>query len=237
MTWSSGFAEVQPQRIELRDVGGEGVALAGIIGLDDVVQLAELHLRVLHVVGAEIVGEVELRGGSALHADLAVVEFQRRVDLAGRRQHEASAVIIGDGREIQRVGGLARHAPRRVAREDIDFPALQLLEALVGVERNELDLLRIVEDRRRHRAAEIDVEAGPVALVVGDREAGQAGVDAAQHVAAPDRPLQGLGVVTLIGDGNSRDCNCDRHSNQEAASECTKHFSLANVRETGTAVK
>ena len=70
--------EVEPQRIKLGDVGGEGVALAGIIGLDDFVQLGELHLLVFHVVGAEIVGEVELRRGSRLHADLAAVRDRAR---------------------------------------------------------------------------------------------------------------------------------------------------------------
>ena len=98
-------------------------------------------------------------------------------------------------------------------------------------------LLRIVEDRRRHRAAEIDVEAGPVALVVGDREAGQAGIDAAQHFAAPDRPLQGLGVVALVGDGNSRDRDCDRQPNQQAASECAHAFISHQCRGNGDGVK
>ena len=151
---------------------------------------------------------------------LLLFEIQRRVDLARARQHEALAVIIGDRREIEVVVGLARHAPGRVARQDIDLAALQLLEALVGVERNEFRLLRIVEDRRCHRAAEIDVEAGPVALVVGDREAGQALVDAAQHLAALDRPLQGSGVIAFISDGSSRDRDCDRQPYQEAASKC-----------------
>src|SRR5258708_15553901 len=38
--------------------------LAGFIGLQDLVQLGEFLLLVFHIVGAEIVGEVELRGGS-----------------------------------------------------------------------------------------------------------------------------------------------------------------------------
>ena len=221
--------KIKPQRIELGDVGGEGVALAGLIGLENLVQLGEFHLLVFHVVGAEIVGEVELRGRSILDADLAVIEVERRVDLAGRGQHEPFTVIVGDGRKIQIVVCLARHAPCRVTRENIDLAALQFLEALIGVERNELCLLRIVEDRRRHRAAEIDIEAGPVALVVGDREARQAFIDAAQHFAAPDRPLQGPRVISFIGDGGGRDRDCDRQPDQEAASECAHDLSLAII--------
>ena len=191
-----------------------------LVGFDHLLQLGKLHLRVFHVVGAEIIREIEQRRRPLLHADLAVIEVQRRIDLARARQHESLAVIIGDRREIEVVIGLARHAPGRVARENVDLAVLQFLEALAGIERNEFRLLRIVEDRGRHRAAEIDVEAGPVALVVGDREAGQALVDAAQHFAALDRPLQGSGVIALIGERASRDRDCDRQPNQEAASKC-----------------
>ena len=142
---------------------------------------------------------------SGLHADLAAVQIERGIDVARARQHEAFAVVIGDRREIEVVIGLARHAPGRVAREDVDLAALQFLEALAGIERDEFRLARIVENRGRHRAAEIDVEAGPVALLVGDREAGQALVDAAQHLAAAHGALQGPGVVALIDDGHNRD--------------------------------
>ena len=212
--------QVQTERVELGDVGGEGVALAAFIGLEHVFQLWKLHFRVFHVVGAEMVGEVEYRRRPLLHANLAVVEIERGIDVARAWQHEALAVIIGDRREIEVVIGLARHAPGRIAGEDVDLAALQLLEAFAGVERNEFRLLGIVEDGRGHRAAEIDVEAGPVALVVGDREAGQALVDAAQHFAAADGPLQRLGVVAFVGDCSGRNGGCDRQPDQEAASEC-----------------
>src|SRR5258708_2226354 len=62
------LGEVEAERVELGDVGGQGVALALVIGFDHVVQLGELHLRVFHVVGAEIIRDVEQRGGAFLHA-------------------------------------------------------------------------------------------------------------------------------------------------------------------------
>ncbi|MFK4678997.1 hypothetical protein ABIF39_000754 [Bradyrhizobium diazoefficiens] len=92
---------------------------------------------------------------------------------------------------------------------------------------HELRLGRIVEDRRRHRAAEIDVEAGPVALVVGDREARQALVDAAQHFAAANRTLQGAGVVELVDDGEHADQHGDREPDQQAASKSAHDVSLS----------
>ena len=52
-------------------------------------------------------------------------------------------------------------------------------EALLGAERRELHLGCVAEDGGRDGAAEIDVDARPVALVVRRREAGQTGVDAA----------------------------------------------------------
>jgi hypothetical protein len=82
MTWSPAL-QVQPQRIEL-ETSAVKVSHWPIVGLDDLVQLGELHLLVFHVVGAEIIGEVELRRGFRLHAYLAAVEVQRRVDLARR---------------------------------------------------------------------------------------------------------------------------------------------------------
>ena len=205
MTWSAGLAELQAQRIELRHVGGQRVALAGFVGLEHVVDGAELLRLVLHVVGAEIVGEVELGGGLGLDADLAAVERQRRFDLARARHHEALAVVVRHAGEVQVVLGLARHRPGRVARQHVDLALAELLEPLLGVERDELHLLRIVEDRSRDGAAEIDVEARPVALVVLGGEARQPGVDAAIHGVAPHRALQRLGVIALVGDGRRRD--------------------------------
>src|SRR5262249_36888872 len=128
---------------------------------------------------------------------------------------------------------LARHAPGRVAREDVDLPALQLLETLVGVERYELRLGRIVEDGGGHRAAEIDVEASPVALVIGDGEAGQALVDAAQHFAAPHRALQGAGVIHFVNDGQGADQDRDREPDQQAASKSAHDVSLEIIGKKG----
>ncbi len=209
-----------------------------LVGLEGFLQLAEFQLLILDIVGAEKIRDVELRRGSFLDAYLAAIQRQRGVDVARRRNHESCAVIIGDRRKIQIVSGFARHAPCRVARENIDLAVLQLLEALVGIERYEFRLFRIVKDRRRDGATEIDVEAGPVALVVGDREARQAGVDATQHFAALDRPLQGSGIIPFVGDGRSRDRDCDRQPDQEAASECPHGMYLSsNDRETIDALK
>src|ERR1700735_2423670 len=100
------LGEVEPNRIKLGYVSGQDIALAGIVSLDDVIQLWGFDLLVFYVVGAEIIGEVELRGGVGLHADLAALERQRGIDVSLGRNHEAFAVIIGHGRKIEIVRGL-----------------------------------------------------------------------------------------------------------------------------------
>jgi len=83
---------------------------------------------------------------------------------------------------------------------------LQRGEALLRRQRHVLDLLRIAEQRRRHGAADVDVEADPLALAVGQHEACRTGADAAdQRAARLD------GVEVLAGHGAARSENC-RHA-------------------------
>jgi hypothetical protein len=49
---------------------------------------------------------------------------------------------------------------------------------------------RIAENRRRHRLAEVDIDAAPLALVVRVREPGQALAHAALQIAALAHRLQ-----------------------------------------------
>jgi hypothetical protein len=74
--------------------------------------------------------------------------------------------------------------PGAVARQHVDLACLQRGEALLRVERHVLDLVGVLEHGRGDGAAEVDVEAGPLALAVGRREARPGGVDAADHLAA-----------------------------------------------------
>ena len=86
----------------------------------------------------------------------------------------------------------------------VDCLALEGVEALARSERHELDLGRVVEDRRRERTAEVDVEAGPVALFVLDRETGDSLTDAAEELAAVLHRLQRLGVGRPHGRNRER---------------------------------
>ena len=177
--WSSGVGEPQPLAGEAGGVGGVGVAAAGVVGLQRLVGGREGDGLELHLVGAEIVGEVQLGGGALLHADRGVAELERRIHLQRLAHHEALAVVVVDAGEVQAERGVARRGPGGVAGQHVDLARLQRGEAVLRGQRHELDLGRIVEDRRRQRLAEIDVEAGPAALRVRQAEAGERAVRAA----------------------------------------------------------
>ena len=179
-----GVGELQALGIQARSVRGEGVAAAGVVGLDGLVGGGEGDDLVLQVVGSEVVGEVELGGGALLRADRSAVELQRRVHAQLLADHEALAVIVVDAGEGDAERGVAGHRPGRVADQQVDFARLQRSEAVLGGKRDELDLARIVEDRRGDRAAIVDVEARPVTLRVRHAETGEAGVRAAVQDAA-----------------------------------------------------
>ena len=87
--------------------------------------------------------------------------------------------IVVDGREVEAELRVARHGRGRVAGQHVHLARLERREAVLGGERDEANLGRIVEDRRRDGAAEIDVETRPVALGVRQAESGEAGVRAA----------------------------------------------------------
>ncbi len=199
-----GLGEPQALGIEAGGVGGERVAAAGVVGLDRLVGARERHGLELHLVGAEIVREIELGGGALLHADGGVVELERRIHLQRLAHQEALAVVIVDRREVQAERGVARGGPGGVARQHVDVAGLQRGEAVLRGQRDELHLGRIVEDRGRERAAEIDIEAGPVALRVGQAETAERAVGAAIDHAARLDGVERLGRCRRGGNSNRR---------------------------------
>src|SRR4051812_38329274 len=159
-------------RIEARRVGGVDVATAGIEGGADLLDLLDDHRLEAHLVGAEVVGEVELGGGAGLHADGGAVQLLGALHAELLGYHEALAVVVVDAGEVEAERGVALQGVGGVARQDVDLARLQRGKALLRRCRHVLDLLRIAEQRRRDGAADIDVEAGPLALVVLLGEAG-----------------------------------------------------------------
>src|SRR4029453_14611447 len=87
---------------------------------------------------------------------------------------------------------IARQRPGGVAGEHVDLTRLQRGEAVLCRKRHELDLARVVEDGGRNRPADIDVDPGPVTLVVRGRESRQALAYAARELASVLDRLEGL---------------------------------------------
>ena len=184
--------ELEALGVQLRDVGGEDIAAAGFIGLDGFVRGSERNHLVLHIVALEVVGEILLGRGPGLYADRRAVQFQRRIHLQRLLHQKALAVIIGDAGEIGAERSIARQRPGGVAGEHVDLAGLQRGEAVLGRKRHEFDLACVVEDGGGNRPADIDVEPGPVTLVVGGREPRQALAYAAGELASVLDRLEGL---------------------------------------------
>src|SRR5690606_21300796 len=170
---------LQPRRRQPRDVGREHVAAAREERLLDLLQLVDHHRTERHLLGAEVVAQVQLGGRARLHADRRAVELRRALDVGRLLHHEALAVVEDRAGEHRAERRVAARGPGGVARQDVDFARLQHREAVLRVGGHELDLVRVAQDDRRDGAAEVDVDAGPLALAVRRREADQAGIDAA----------------------------------------------------------
>jgi len=171
------------QRDEARVVGGERVAAPREVGAQHFLQLLDHHRLELHVVGAEVVGEVEFGRRPGLQADGGAVQLLRALDVRLFRHHEALAVIIVDADEVEPEAGVPRQGPGGVAREEVHLARLQRGEALLRGERRIAHLVRIAEYGCGDRAAQVDVDAAPHALGVGLREPGDARAYAALQVA------------------------------------------------------
>ena len=84
------------------------------------------------------------------------------------------------------------------------MPVLQRIEAGGRRQRHVLDLVEIAEHRRGDGAADIDVEAGPVALGAPVGEAGQPVADAADQAVAGTDIVEGAGLGRRMDERRNR---------------------------------
>ena len=147
--------------------------------------------------GAKEIGGVEFGGGALLNADRRAVELERGIDAELLAHYEALPVIEIDAGE-EHAGGFARQRPGGVAHQHVDFARRQDGRAVLGVDRQELDLVGIVEDGGRDRPAFVDVEPLPDALIVGQPKAGETYIGAAIERSAR------LDLIERAGVGDER---------------------------------
>ena len=170
------------RRVGVAAVGGVVLARLGRVLDDDRFEL--------HLVAAEIVGQIEFGRGARLNADRRAVELHGALDAEGLAGDEALPVVIHHADELEAQVHVALEGPRRVAGENVDFTRLKRREARLAGQRLVGHLVGIAENSGADGAAVIDVETSPDALVVGRGEAREAGVDAANEIAALFHRLQ-----------------------------------------------
>ncbi len=93
------------------------------------------------------------------------------------RHHEALAVVVVDGHEVQAELGLTGQGAGRVAGQHVDLARLQGGETLLCGQGDILDLTGIAENGSGHGAGGIDIEAFPDPFLIGHAEAEHAAVD------------------------------------------------------------
>ena len=96
--------------------------------------------------------------------------------------HEALAVVVVDGGEVDAEPGVTCQSERRIGGQEIDGAGLQRREVLNGIERNELGVTRVTQDRGRCGAADVHGKTRPLAVAIDLHEARCAGTDAADEL-------------------------------------------------------
>ena len=142
---------------ERRCVGAERVATTGKVSSDHLLVLIESDRAQLHFVGSEEIGEVQLVGGSDLHAHGRAGQRQRAARAETLRHQEALAVVVVDHREVQACHGVSGQRVGRVPRQQIDLAGLQRGQPHLRVQRHIADFRVVAKNRRRDRPADIDV--------------------------------------------------------------------------------
>ena len=179
---------------QARCVRRVGVATVGQVVLARFLVGLDRHRLVADLVGAEVVGQVQLRRRAGLDAHRGAVEFLGAFDALGLADDEALAVIVGGGQEGQLDVDVADEGPRGVTEDDVAFLGVQQRETGLAGGRDELDLFPVADNRGRQRTAHVGIEALPAAGFIRVGKPRQAGVDdAVEHAAGLD-VFQGPGI-------------------------------------------
>ena len=119
-----GRAELQQVRRERRDIGGVGVAAAGLVGAERFLGGREGGGLVFQVELAEVVGKVEFARRAPRDADQGSAKLRECGYAEALFHHETLAVIVVHRGEGYALADIARERPSRGARQDIDLAGL-----------------------------------------------------------------------------------------------------------------
>ena len=215
----TGAAGRQTRSVSSIGVAGAGFELAQGLGV-----IGDVDGRIADLAGLEEVRQVQFGRGARLDADGCTIQLLGRGNAQILLHHEALAVIVVHGDEIELEVGIARIGPGGVAGQQIDFARLQRRKAGLAGQGNELHLGRIAQDRSGDGAAQIDIKAGPVARRVRGAKTRQAGVRAAQQLAT------GLHIFQRAGRSHARNQRCGGDGAEEYGFFHTYLFLWATLR-------
>ncbi|MNN39058.1 hypothetical protein D3C81_1530820 [compost metagenome] len=209
-------------------VGGQHVATTGFQRLGAFIGGVESDRGVFQTVAAEVVGNVQLGGGTGLDADGRAIQFFSAFHAQLVVYQEADAVVVSDeAREFQAHARVTGAGHGGVARQNVDFAGLQRGEALLGVQLAELDLGRVAEDSRRYCTAVVSIDTDDLAGGIRNREAWQTIADATLHETFLHHCIQGCARLGKPADTEYCGCSHDSqggfqhlHSNLQFCSCC-----------------
>ena len=164
---------------------------------------------------AHAIGEVELGGGAALHADGLTGQILQALDAAGSRHHHPLAVIEGGGGKTQPIA--ARRIPAQgeggVAGEQVHLAAGQGRKPFAGIEVAVIHLGWIAKQRCRHGLAHIHIQAAVAAVWRYKTETGQLAIHPTHQGAAAFDGGQLLALHTAVITGASHQGQGGKHRN------------------------
>ncbi len=173
------FGQLAALCVELRLVGSQHVATAAFQRLCAFIGGVESDRGVFQVIGAEVVGDVQLGGGTGLDTDSCTVQFLGTVDAQLFVYQKADAVVVSHAGKHQAHGRIAGAGPGGVTRKDVDLTRLQCSETLFGVQLAELDLGGVAKYCGGDCAADVSIDTGDLAGGVWNGKPWQAIADAA----------------------------------------------------------
>jgi len=166
-------------------------------------------VRSLALLGAEVIGQVQLSGGACLNTEGGAVQFQCAFHTQVLAHQKTLTVVIIYAGKVQTERGVAGEGPGGVAGKYVDLARLQRRETLLGSKGGKLDFLGIPKHRGGHSPAGIDVQARPVALVV---RAGETRQTRGHTTLQKSLLFYGIKCGTCEGGGGNRCAKCQRGS-------------------------
>ena len=218
-----GFGQFDAQGVKLRQIRGQHITAACFQPLHRLLRGIKHNSAVTDAVAAEIIGHVQLGGGTRLNTDGSTIQLLGAADAQVFVDQKALAVVIVNAGKVNAQLGVPAGGPGGIARQHINLAGLQGGQAFLGIERNVLHLAGIVEDGSGNAPAQIHIQPFPYALVIRVGETRQAAVDTALQLSPLFYFIQGGGLKR----GGQQSAG---YQNRCCSFACHKHILLLAIK-------